>query len=177
MDNPEHRFREIYQANAERVFAYALRRTSRQEATEVVADTFLIAWKRVNQLPDDPLPWLLGVARKVVANRRRGQRRRSALESKLERATSTASRPTDDPAELAEARSTISHALDGLRPWDQEALRLIAWDGLDHKQAARAMGCSPSTFAVRLHRARRRFEAQLAGTHNESTPRLAKEIR
>ncbi len=166
----------MYRAHARRIFAYALRRTSRDEASDVVAETFLVAWRRLREVPDDPLPWLIGVARNVVANRQRSSRRRMDLSSKLAQEATSAPQAALDPAEMSDARHAIHDALTRLRPWDQEALRLIAWDGLDHKQAAQAMGCTSSTFAVRLHRARRRFEAQLASAANEPTRDLAKEI-
>jgi RNA polymerase sigma factor (sigma-70 family) len=138
------------------VLAYALRRADPATAEEVVADTFVIAWRRLADLPDPPLPWLLGVARRVLANLRRGERRRLALLDRLRREPP----PRTATGLGAEGRALV--ALAALRERDREALLLHAWDGLDHADAGTVMGCSATTFAVRLHRARERFARALA---------------
>lgn len=138
------------------VLAYALRRTDPATAEDVVAETFVIAWRRLDDLPDPPLPWLLGVARRVLANARRGERRRLALLDRLRREPP----PVAATAPGAEGRALA--ALAALGEHDREALLLHAWDGLDHDGAGTVMGCSAATFAVRLHRARERFARALA---------------
>ncbi len=134
------------------VLAYALRRADPATAEDVVAETFAIAWRRLAEIPERPLPWLLGVARRVLANHRRGERRRRALVDRL---------PVPAASEDAPEGHVLS-ALASLRERDREALLLHAWEGLDHSEAGTVMGCSAATFAVRLHRARRRFERELA---------------
>jgi len=135
--------------------AYALRRTDPATAEDVVAETFVIAWRRLDDLPEPPLPWLLGVARRVLANLRRGERRRMAMLDRLRREPPPVSAlPGAEGRELA--------ALAALPERDREALILHAWDGLDHAGAGTVMGCSAATFAVRLHRARERFGRALA---------------
>jgi DNA-directed RNA polymerase specialized sigma24 family protein len=139
-----------------RVLAYALRRADPATAEDVVAETFVIAWRRLDRLPDPPLPWLLGVARRVLANARRGERRRLALLDRLrgQQAAVTAPLPGVEGWALA--------ALGLLSERDREALMLHAWDGLDNADAGTVMGCSAATYAVRLHRARERFARALA---------------
>jgi RNA polymerase sigma-70 factor (ECF subfamily) len=144
------------------VLAYALRRGPAEEAADVVAETFLTAWRRVDIIPEDPAPWLFGVARKVVANHRRSLRRREAVRSRVEGAASRGSHLAPDPADQVEARIAVRSALRRLSERDREALMLVAWDGLDAVSAAAAMGYTPSAFAVRLHRARRRLDKELA---------------
>lgn len=136
------------------VLAYALRRAERATAEDVVAETFAIAWRRLDDVPDPPLPWLLGVARRVLANTRRGERRRLALLDRLRNEPHVARAP--------EPEARVLDALASLRERDREALLLHAWDGLDHAEAGTAMGCSAATFAVRLHRARDRLAQALA---------------
>jgi RNA polymerase sigma-70 factor, ECF subfamily len=138
------------------VLAYALRRADRSTAEEVVADTFAIAWRRLDDVPDPPLPWLLGVARNVLGNLRRSERRRGALLERLRREH----RATGQTALRQEGR--VLAALAALSERDREVLLLHAWDGLDHATAGSVMGCSAATFAVRLHRARDRFARALA---------------
>lgn len=144
-----------------RVLAYALRRTSREEAEEVVAETFIVAWRRLDDVPDDPIPWLLAVARRVLANQRRAAGRRKALDQKLGSARRAGSFVAPDPAEEIGARMTFDEALRQLSEWDREALLLVAWEGLDNPRAAVVMDCSTASFTVRLHRARRRLMQQL----------------
>ena len=135
------------------MLAYALRRTERATAEDVVAETFVIAWRRLDEVPDPPLPWLLGVARRVLANQRRGERRRDALLDRLRR------EPAPQPAPVEDGRALAALAALGER--DREALLLHAWEGLDHAGAGTVMGCSAAAFAVRLHRARRRLAKEL----------------
>lgn len=126
-------------------------------ADDVVADVFLVAWRRLDDVPPEPLPWLLGVARRVVANRRRGAARDVALVTRLQCepiAPADSGAVADDPA--------VFQALERVSERDRELLLLVAWDGLGREQAAAVLGISPGTFAVRLHRARRRFARALA---------------
>jgi RNA polymerase sigma-70 factor (ECF subfamily) len=149
------------------VFGYAARRSSPQEAQDVVAETFLVAWRRIDDVPDDPLPWLFGVARRVLANARRGSDRRSSLGARLR----LEARPSaqDDPADEVASKAAVLAALQRLSPIEHEALTLVAWEGLDIARAARAAGCTKATFSVRLHRARRRLMKELAAAgHQES---------
>ena len=144
------------------VLAYALRRADPATAEDVVAETFVIAWRRSGDVPDPPLPWLLGVARRVLANMRRSERRRRALAERLR------GQPAPDVATEVDGRALA--ALATLRERDREALLLHAWDGLDHAGAGTVMGCSAATFAVRLHRARERFAAALAEADRTALP-------
>jgi RNA polymerase sigma-70 factor (ECF subfamily) len=150
-------FLETYEA----VLAYALRRADPADAEDVVADTYAIAWRRLDDIPPDPLPWLYAVARRTLANVHRSTRRRSRLAGRL----AAEGRPTtpgaaDSDGGIADAL-LMRAALTALREPDREALMLVAWEGLTNEQAASALGVSPQVFAVRLHRARRRLEAEI----------------
>lgn len=154
----------LHAAHYAAVRAYALRRTDSDRAQEVVAEVFVIAWRRFEDVPDDALPWLYGVARRVLANQRRGDARRAALDVRLRE--QPAARPTADPLDgLAADTGRVHAALASLSERDREALLLIAWEGLEPAVAARATGCSRATFAVRLHRARNRLAAALEAQH------------
>jgi RNA polymerase sigma-70 factor (ECF subfamily) len=165
----EERFDDVWRRHAGAVVRYARRRVLDAEVDEVVAETFLVAWRRLDDVPAFALPWLLGVARGVSANVHRGSRRRDALHSRLadhHRTSATVTAPSSDRAERVLA------ALAELREPDRELLTLVAWDGLTHDQAAEALGCSRRTFAVRLHRARGRLRAELeaAADHPATHP-------
>jgi len=150
------RFEEMFTEHYAAVRGYALRRTSADAAQDTVAETFLVAWRRLDDVPPDALPWLFGVARRVLANQRRSTARSAALEQRL--AGTTAIGSHEDRADDAEA---LRAALGRLSESDREALILVAWHGLSTARAARAAGCTRTAFGVRLHRARRRLEAQL----------------
>jgi RNA polymerase sigma-70 factor (ECF subfamily) len=154
------RFEELFREHYPAVRAYALRRTSRDAAQDVVAETFLVVWRRLDEVPADALPWLYGVARRVLANQRRGAQRGAALTERIAGATSGAA--GDDPGERAGDAELIRLALGRLPEPSREALMLVAWHGLSGARAARAAGCSRAAFAVRLHRARARLAAELA---------------
>ena len=152
------RLDELFTAHAGDVYAFAARRASRTAADDVVAETFLVAWRRLDSIPEQALPWLLAVARRVLANQRRSAGRRQALTARLGASGASCEsiaeeRQSDHPEVLA--------ALAGLSPHDRDAITLIAWDGLDAEQAATVLGCTRAAFYVRLHRARKRLAAAL----------------
>lgn len=146
----ERRFEAHFRRHAAQVHTFALRRIDPEAAQDVTAETFSIAWRRRSEMPTDPLPWLYRIARGVLSNERRAANRRVALGARLA-AESTA------PVTSVEGSHELLQALAALRESDREALLLSAWEGLSVREAARAAGCSATTFAVRLHRARRRL--------------------
>jgi RNA polymerase sigma-70 factor (ECF subfamily) len=170
------RFEALYRAHAGAVLAYARRRTDGATADDVVADVFLTAWRRLADVPSDPLPWLLGIARRVLANRRRGEARTAALHDRL---VTTATSQASDDRRGGSLDEKVEDALRALSDRDREILLLVAWDGLEPARAARALGVRPGAFAVRLHRARRRLAKLLAepdADDNEKRPSAA-EVR
>lgn len=152
------RFEALFHAHRRQVLAYARRRVDAATADDVVADAFLVCWRRLDDVPSDALPWLLGVARRCLANRVRGDARRLAL---AERAAGAEVAASGDPAEVFGERERVLAAFAALSERDREVLALVAWEGLDVAGAATAMGCSKTALKVRLHRARRRLAARL----------------
>ncbi|MBA2517666.1 MAG: RNA polymerase sigma factor [Solirubrobacterales bacterium] len=152
------RFDRLYSEHAAVVRAYALRRTDHATADDVCAEVWSTTWRKLASVPEDPLPWLFGVARRALANERRAQRRRGALTERL-RLLST------DTVALAPAvpgDRRLAQALAELTAADREALLLTSWEDLSPERAAAAMGLRQGTFAVRLHRARQRLARALA---------------
>ena len=170
------RFSGLYEEHYEHVLRYALRRTDSEMARDVAAETFTVAWRRMEQLPAEPLPWLYGVARRVLANELRGQHRRDRLTSRLELAASAAGVPTVQPDHAEEVTVTthIRATMAKLSPQDQEVLQLIAWEDLDITDAAKVLGCSNTACKVRLHRARRRLALMLHVAPDLKTDQLSK---
>ena len=155
------RFERCFREHYARLLAFALRRVAgRETAEEVVADTFAVAWRRRDRIPDRPLPWLYAIAANVIADQYRSARRRHDLGLRLVH-EAEAGAPGSDPAESLALRDAFATAFAKLTEGEQEVLRLVAWDGLDVGEAARVLGCSQGAFRVRLHRARRKLAQRL----------------
>jgi RNA polymerase sigma factor (sigma-70 family) len=152
-------FERLFADHAPDVLAYALRRADRATAEDVAADVFAVAWRRWERVPErEPVLWLYGVARRLLANERRAAQRRAALTAAL---GPLARHRTAPPPGLASSRNALREALAALRPADREILMLSAWEGLDGNRVAVVLGCSPQAVHTRLHRARTRLVAQL----------------
>jgi RNA polymerase sigma-70 factor (ECF subfamily) len=160
-------FSEVWHRDAPRVAAYARRHVAAAEVHDIVSETFLQAWRRWGEVPQPPLPWLIGTARRVIGNHRRGENRRVALQQRIVLLGDCA-RTADDAGVLATDRAEALAALAALPEEQREALLLVAWDGLTPDQAAAAMGVRPGTFRVRTHRARK--AARLAVDHDDDRP-------
>lgn len=163
-------FEAMFRATYDRVLAYALRRAGAGEAEDVVAETYATAWRRFDVISPDPLPWLYGVARRTLANSRRSGRRRAQLMSRLASERGRPSVAGSDPSESVEDAALMRSALASLKEKDREALMLVAWDGLDNARASAALGVTPQTFAVRLHRARRKLKQEIARLAQSASP-------
>ncbi|GAA1264279.1 sigma-70 family RNA polymerase sigma factor [Sphaerisporangium rubeum] len=151
MTDDAHRFTGIYDECRRRVWAYVVSKAGRQIADEVVSETFAIAWRRLDDVPEPALPWLLGTARNVLRDTIRAEARREAVSAELRSWTE------GDVADQVTERLGVLTALAELHEDDREILILVAWQGLSPRDAAHVVGCSPATFRVRLHRARRRL--------------------
>ena len=180
LEDQDTRFESLYGRHSTRVFLYARRRgASISEAEDVVEEVFVICWRNLPRLNGDILPWLFGVARRVLANRRRQQQRRELLELQV---LHEPSHFDSGPAKSLERKEVLALLLQGLtklKENDREALLLIAWDGLSRAEAAQAMGCTPATFRVRLHRARNHLLAvteQAANGSHQSLVTLLDEM-
>jgi RNA polymerase sigma-70 factor (ECF subfamily) len=166
-DQRRGRLEALYLAHADAVYAYAKRRAERAVAEDVVMEVFVVACRRLEEVPDQPLPWLLGCARRVLANQRRGAMRADALRDRLQSAAQPG-RVDHDAVEV------LASALEDLRPDDREIILLSAWEGLDLHELALTLRCSRGAAAVRLHRARRRLRHALERERGAmSDPRTA----
>jgi RNA polymerase sigma-70 factor (ECF subfamily) len=161
MDRPhaERRFRALFDTHRRLVLGYALRRVDEPaDAADVVAETFLIAWRKLGDVPEGEAAraWLLGVARRVLANQRRGERRRTGLADRLAGELATLPAPV-----VPERDEVVRRALAQLADEDRELLLLAGWEGLSPSEIAAATGTLAVTVRSRLHRARRRLRAEL----------------
>jgi RNA polymerase sigma-70 factor (ECF subfamily) len=171
----EARINDLYRDHARDILGYALRRTrDPEDAADVVAETFLIAWRRLGEVPldGDARLWLYGTARHVLANHDRGARRRDRL---TERLRDELRRQLPVVHRTGEG-SALLEALAGLAEADRELLMLIGWEELTPTQAARALGISPLAARTRLHRARRRLRARLVKQSSRNPPNTEIEV-
>ena len=163
------RLEQLFAAHGSTVYAYARRRGSAADADDVVSDTFLVAWRRLDDLPDAALPWLLKVARNALANRRRSGARQEALRVKLA--------VTDRPAALVPVGSAdavtdrVTRALETLPRAEYDALTLLAWEGLSPEEVGTVLGCSRAAVYLRISRARRRLRRALDDALEPEGPR------
>jgi RNA polymerase sigma-70 factor, ECF subfamily len=176
-DAAEAQFAHLYSEHGRCVLAYALPRTAGPEdAADVVAETFLVAWRRVHEVPTgtDARLWLLGVARRVLANQRRGESRRTRLAERLrvELRAAVPAQPGPDGG-----GSAAAGALARLGSDDRELLLLSAWEGLTPAQIATVLEISAVAARTRLHRARRRLRAELAAENAAPAVTCNEELR
>jgi RNA polymerase sigma factor (sigma-70 family) len=156
----------LYEQHAPAIRAYAARRVEASAVDDIVAETFAIAWRRLPSRTE-PLLWLYGVARRVVHGHRRSQARRLALVARLGSRRGAAAA---DPADLIVGDRALARAFATLSEADREAICLVAWEGLTNARAATVVGCSTSTFAVRLSRAKARLTAALEAGAESPAP-------
>jgi RNA polymerase sigma-70 factor (ECF subfamily) len=147
----EERFQEIYERHRDGVTLYVRRRAAVDSVDDLVAETFLVCWRKLDQVPREPLPWLYAVARKTLANHYRAIAPREL----------PAGSPAEDAFLPIEGDDVLGSAFGRLSEPDREVLRLVAWEELSLREAARALGCSYVACRVRFHRAKRRLALHL----------------
>lgn len=155
------RFEDLWSHHYPELYAFVRRRLDSDEATgDVASETFLIAWRRLDELPEEPRAWLFGVARKQLANVHRGRRRRRALEVKL---TAFADLRSAEPETINNPDlDALVAAFQDLRPADRELLGLLVFDELRPKEIAEVLDISPARVSVRLHRAKERLRKEVS---------------
>lgn len=161
LDQQKLRFQLFYETYYSAVYAFALRRllgSSREDASDITAEVFATAWRRVDQIPEAPEDrlWIYGVARRVLSRHERGVRRRSRLLRRLE-----FGRSLEIEVEDLGTREQVQAAISRLKSSDRDVLSLVFWEQLSHAEAARVLGCSVNAVALRLHKAKNRLRKEL----------------
>ena len=154
--------RAAFEAAASEVYEplqrYLLRRCRPEDVDDVFNDVLLVVWRRIDDVPGgNPLPWCYGVARRCLANYRRGEGRRLRLVQRIGDAAETG------PAQswVEEADVELHEAIDQLSELDREVIRLWAWERLEPREIAEVLGSTPNAISVRLNRARRQLHHEL----------------
>ena len=171
MDDSLEWFERLYDTYYLNVMRYALQHAEQGHAEDVVSETFLVAWRRRADIPEPPLPWLLGVARNLLRKQADKARHRQLITDRIAAMTDDRDLLAWDTADHVIERTTALRALAALPDADVEALTLITWHGLSPAEAATVLGCSTHAFTTRLHRARHRLDDLLA-KENDVTPTL-----
>lgn len=155
----------LWHLHSGRIYTYVCRWAGPEAAEELVADTFLVAWRRRTEIPANDLPWLLGVARVLC-------RQHLRVEAARRDTSPLGEWPTiPDPSPGTDTSRDLLSALRGLRAADREVIFLSTWEDLSVVDGAAVLGCSVTAYKVRLHRARQRLRGQLEhpSTHPSTT--------
>jgi RNA polymerase sigma-70 factor (ECF subfamily) len=151
------RFEELARELIDPLRRYLVRRTDAATADDILSETLLVCWRRLDDVPDNALPWAYGVARNCLANAERGERRRNRLAARL----SIVDPPTEATREPDARDDEVLEAMAALRPEDAELLRLWAWEQLTPVEVATVLQLSPNAASIRLHRAHRKLGEEL----------------
>ena len=161
MDEMTRRFERLFERYEPSVRAYCARRLDPHAVDDAVSETFSVAWNKLSSLPAGAeLPWLYGVAHRIVQHAWRTTGRRARLSV---RTTATFERPRDEVVDEIEAgaeRRLVLEAACRLSDDDQEVLRLTLWEELSPNEAAEVLRISPDAAKQRASRARQRLAAE-----------------
>lgn len=152
-------FNRFYEQHYRQVLAYCVRRAARADADDALSEVFAVAWRRREDIPhgERALPWLYGVARRVLSHQRRSAQRFQRL---TQRVAALHDPPPSSPDTVVVQRqeyARVREAVDRLRPADRDVLLLAAWEGLSHRLIAEVLGCSQAAVNKRLSRAKQRL--------------------
>ena len=158
------RFTDLYRSQHQKIFDFACRRVGPEVAPEIVSETFLVAWRKFSDLPEEVVPWLYRVASFEIANHRRRQLRTDQLHS----AIALVQRDTHGADSISDLSGDVAAAFDALSVADQEILRLATWERVTMAEGASVLGCSVPAYRMRLHRARLRLGKRVREAQPES---------
>jgi RNA polymerase sigma-70 factor (ECF subfamily) len=156
-DDARERFEALAAEVVEPVRRFLARRTDRDTADDVLSETLLVCWRRLDDVPEHALPWVYGVARHCLENAERGERRQRRLAARI----TVVDPPEEAVRDVDPPDARVNAALEALRPEDAELLRLWAWEQLGPSEIAEALGVTPNAVSIRLHRARAKFVDEL----------------
>lgn len=153
----EQHFESLVTALVDPLRRFLARRTDPDTAEDVLADTLLVVWRRLDDVPPEPLPWAYGVARNSLANANRARRRQARVAGKV----ATLDPPRDSAPEPAGQDPDLVAAFGRLAERDREVLRLWAWEDLGPTAIGEALGLTANAAGVRLHRAKAALRVEL----------------
>lgn len=172
-------FETLYNAHHRAVLAYCARRASRTDAWDAASEVFVVAWRRLNQVPagDEARPWLFGVAYRVLSNQRRSAYRRRNLFKKAAAAETQSGQMSDEPVVRSDEENQVVTALEKLRADDREIIQLACWEDLTPTEISGILGISRNAVDKRYSRAKQRLARDLEAhrkTKGNATPTTAR---
>lgn len=165
---PDQRFDALARELIEPLRRFLARRTDPETAEDALAETLLVLWRRLDDVPGEPLPWAYAVARNCLANALRGERRQARLAARA--AAHEQPAVADGPEAVLGVDDELATALAALPEQDAELLRLWAWEQLEPREIAEVLEITANAVSVRLHRAKARLRDQLAAAAAEVEP-------
>ncbi len=152
-------YRRMYDDHFRAILAYCWRRVSSADAQDAAAEVFTTAWRRIDEVPrdDKELPWLYGVAYRVLSHQWRAEGRRNKLTTRLASIRPHPSEPMDDQLVMRQDYEQVRKAAARLKPLDREVLRLVMWEEMSHNQVADMLGTTGPAVKQRFHRAKSRL--------------------
>ena len=176
MTGDEARFTDIYRHFGQPIHAYCARRTADSQVADAVADTFLVAWRRIDQVPDGDaaLPWLYGVAYRVISHQWRHRARSRRLKDRLRSLAQVDEMAPDVLLVRSEEHRVVLAASARLRPIDQEILRLTLWEELSHADVALVLGIEVTAVKQRAYRARQNLADEYRKLTGDRKPPAAR---
>jgi RNA polymerase sigma-70 factor (ECF subfamily) len=159
-DKDLERFEDFFREHYQRLFQYVARRVPNAQVDDVVASSFMVAWRKFEQSSNPALPWLFRIASYEISNQRRSQRKSDNVVSFDIVGEHLSMSPSTDVNDVE-----INAALSRLSDADQEILRLIHWDSLTRAEAAEVLRLTPNATNVRYHRALQRLHDQMPPKH------------
>lgn len=166
-DDPE-QFAALFDRYVSQIHRYAARRLGTQAADDIVAETFLVAFRRrmtYDTTQSLARPWLYGIATKLIARQQRGEERflRALRRTGVDPLPEPMADTVLNRVAAQEEERRLAGALAGLSRGDRDVLLLVAWGDLGYEETAQALGVPVGTVRSRLHRARRKVRAALGG--------------
>ena len=171
LKDTDQRFHQIYGSNFDAVRAYCFRRLPMEEAADAVSEVFLVAWRRIHEVPPDDTArlWLFGVARNVVRNTGRSSRRRLRAMARMSGLAATHSADPETEVIASSEHREIMAAFHRLNGVDQEVLQLRLWEELSVAETASVLKCSDKAASKRYQRALSRLDR---GTADQPVQRM-----
>src|SRR5918993_2634015 len=149
-------FADLYNRHYRAIRDFCRRRVPKDMVDDAVAETFLTAWRRLDDVPpgDGALVWLYSVAYRVVGHQWRSSARQRRLENRLRVVDGGTVSGADDSVIMVDQRQLVLDAAARLNENDVEVLRLVAWEQLSIAQVADVLDIAPNAVKQRLHRAK-----------------------
>jgi RNA polymerase sigma-70 factor, ECF subfamily len=149
---------------------YLHRRTTSHDASDVLADTLLVVWRRLDDVPTEPLPWCYGVARRTLANHRRRDERQLRLVGQIAAQPGTTSTAADPQSSVEQNDPDLDAAIATLTDSEADIVRLWAWERLEPREIAAVLELTPNAVSVALSRAKRKLTEHLAAAARRDAP-------